>query len=196
MIQGIPSEAGRFHVRIQVSPGGELRHEDYIIRVHSKNLAVSASEVLTNNSVTGDDIEVIRNGERRGATYYNRAPDSAPRVNYYGYNWDEEQSISTILYNPGLPEEWGGWFTSLEIEYRDALGHWKKADLLSVEPGMDFANTQWLKGAYIDHSLKIEPVTTKAIRIIGDAGGIEQDERNGGERRFYSAVSELAVYSD
>ena len=32
-----------------------------------------------------------------------------------------------------------------------------------------------------------------AIRIIGNAGGIEQDERNGGERRFYTAISELEV---
>jgi hypothetical protein len=39
-------------------------------------------------------------------------------------------------------------------------------------------------------------VRTTAIRIVGDAGGIEQDERNGGERRFYTAVSELSVYSD
>jgi hypothetical protein len=61
---------------------------------------------------------------------------------------------------------------------------------------MNFENSQWLKGAYIDHSLTFEPVTTTAIRIVGDAGGIEQDERNGGERRFYSAASELSVYSD
>ncbi len=61
---------------------------------------------------------------------------------------------------------------------------------------MDFENTQWLKGAYIDHSMSIEPVSTTAIRIIGNAGGIEQDERNGGERRYYTAISELAVYTD
>ena len=45
-------------------------------------------------------------------------------------------------------------------------------------------------------SLSIEPVTTTAIRIIGDAGGIDQDARNGGERRYYTAISELAVYTD
>jgi hypothetical protein len=100
------------------------------------------------------------------------------------------------VFNPGLPEEWGGWFTSLEVQYKDADGTWKNADLLSIAPGIDFDNTQWLKGAYIDHSLSIDPVTTKAIRIIGNAGGIEQDARNGGERKFYTAISELAVYAD
>jgi hypothetical protein len=39
-------------------------------------------------------------------------------------------------------------------------------------------------------------VTTTAIRIIGNGGGIEMDERNGGGRSFYSAISELAVYAD
>ena len=61
---------------------------------------------------------------------------------------------------------------------------------------MNFDNSQWLKGAYIDHSLSFEPVMTTGIRIIGHAGGIKQDERNGGELRFYSAISELAVYAD
>ena len=61
---------------------------------------------------------------------------------------------------------------------------------------MNFDPTQWLKGAFIDHSLSIEPVTTRAIRIIGDAGGIERDERNGGGVRYFTAISELAVYAD
>lgn len=61
---------------------------------------------------------------------------------------------------------------------------------------MSFENTQWLKGSYIDHSLTFKPIKTTALRIIGNAGGIEQDDRNGGERRFYTAISELAVYAD
>ncbi len=195
-IVGRPTETGRFDVRLQVGSGSEVRQQDFTIRVYGENLALSASKILNNESSTNDEIEVIRDRERRGATYYNRAPDAQPRVNWYGYSWDEEQTISTIVYNPGLPEEWGGWFTSMEVEYQDSAGQWNKANLLSLQPDLDFENTQWLKGAYIDHSLTIEPVTTNAIRIIGDAGGIEQDERNGGERRFYTAISELAVYAD
>ena len=72
----------------------------------------------------------------------------------------------------------------------------RKARLRSIEPRPDLDNSQWLKGAFIDHVLTIEPVTTRAIRLIGDAGGIEQDERNGGERRFYTAISELSVHAE
>jgi ADP-ribosylglycohydrolase len=206
-VHGTPSEAGQFEVRIQVGTGDEVRQGDFTIRVHGSNLAKSASEILFNglDDVEGildgkiveeAGIEIIRDGDSRGQTYYNRAPDGEPRVNYYGYAWDEEQTISTIVYNPGLPEEWGGWFTSLEVQYRNQQDEWRTAKLLSIEPGLDFENTQWLKGAYIDQSLSIEPVTTKAIRIIGNAGGIEQDARNGGERRYYTAISELSVYAD
>jgi ADP-ribosylglycohydrolase len=195
-IRGTPTHVGRFDFRIRVSSGPESIYQDYTIRVHGENLAKRADHIIHDESPTDDDIEIIRDGKKRGATYYNRAPDSSPRVNYYGYHWKEEQVIDTLVFNPGLPEEWGGWFTSLEVQYKDADGTWKNADLLSIAPGIDFDNTQWLKGAYIDHSLSIDPVTTKAIRIIGNAGGIEQDARNGGERKFYTAISELAVYAD
>jgi hypothetical protein len=206
-MHGTPSETGEFEFQIQVSSGNAVRHGDYTIRVHGENLAMSAQKILFNGLdnigamrdgklVEPAGIEIIRDGDRRGQTYYNRAPDGAPRVNYYGYAWVEPQTVSTIVYNPGLPEEWGGWFTSLEVQYKDEAGAWQNAELLSIEPGLDFDNTQWLKGAYINHSLSIEPVTTTAIRIIGDAGGIDQDARNGGARRYYTAISELAVYAD
>jgi len=195
-IHGTPLEVGQFDVRIQVGANDRLRQGDLSIRVHGENLALSAIEIIHNEAPTDDDIEVIRDGDRRGQTYYNRAPDGTPRVNWYGYAWNEEQSLSTIVYNPGLPEEWGGWFTSLEVQYRDTEGQWQTAKQLSIKPAMNFDDTQWLKGSYIDHSLTFTPVKTTAIRIIGNAGGIEQDERNGGERRFYTAISELAVYSN
>ena len=104
--------------------------------------------------------------------------------------------ISKLVFNPGLPEEFGGWFTSLRVQYQSEYGMWLNAPLHSLRPAMNFENSQWLKGAYIDHSLKIDPITTTAIRIIGNAGGIEQDARNGGGQKFFSAISELAVYGD
>ena len=173
-----------------------MQRQDYRIRVLSRNLAPDAAEILHNPSFTADDIEWIRDGDRRQRTYYNRAPDGQPRRNWYGYRWDEAQTVGTLVYNPGIPEEWGGWFTSLQVEYRDADGAWRRVRGLQIVPPLDFENSQWLKGSWIDYSLSFEPVTTHAIRIIGDAGGIEQDERNGGERRFYTAISELAVYAD
>ena len=207
LITGTPTQTGLYRFEVLVSSGKAERRGDFAIRVHGENLARSATGILYNGidgieavrdgQVIGNpDIEVIRDGDGHGQTYYNRAPDVKPRVNYYGYTWDEPRTVSTLVYNPGMPEEWGGWFTSLEVQYQDEGGEWRTAQLLSIDPGLDFDNSQWLKGAYIDQSLTIDPVTTRAIRIIGDAGGIEQDARNGGEKRHYTAISELAAYAD
>jgi hypothetical protein len=195
-IVGTPTETGKFEFRIRVNRGSETREQAFTLKVHGKNLAQDATGIISNESITADDLELIRDGESRNASYYNRAANGEPRINWYGYTWEKAQLISTLVFNPGLPEEWGGWYTSLEVEFLDPEGEWQPAEQLSIEPPINFDNTQWLKGAYIEHSIRIEPVLTTAIRIIGHAGGIEQDERNGGERRYYTAISELAVYPD
>jgi hypothetical protein len=196
LISGVPASTGSFNIQIEVARGDKLAGQDYAFRVFGDNLAEAAVAILSNDAQAGDKLEVIRDGRARGSTYYNRAPDSEPRVNYYGYAWSEPQTIGTLVYNPGLPEEWGGWFTSLEVEYLDAEGQWQQASLLSIDPRINFDNSQWLKGAYIDHALDIEPVTTTAIRIIGNAGGVEKDARNGGGKSHYTAISELSIYAD
>jgi hypothetical protein len=195
-LQGTPTQPGLFDVEVEVRVGAAVRRQAYTIRVFGENLAPAAAAVLTNDSPTDDDIALIRDGERKLRTYYNRAADAEPRVNWYGYRWESPQRIATVVYNPGLPEEWGGWFTSLTVEYLDETGAWRSVENLSISPALDFDNSQWLKGSWIDHAVTFDAVETTAIRIIGDAGGIEQDERNGGERRYYTAISELAVYSD
>jgi hypothetical protein len=193
-ISGTPSEAGSFVVELTLSKNSEQRSRRYSIRVFDENLARSAQRILVNDHASEDDIEVLRDGQRRGETFYNRADSPHPRINFYGYEWDAARTITTLVFNPGLPEEWGGWFTSLEVEYRDGDGAWRSASIRSIDPAMDLDNSQWLKGAWIDHVIDIEPVRTSAIRIIGDAGGIEQDQRNGGEIRHFTAAAELAVY--
>jgi len=194
-LAGSPRETGLFRFTILVRSGNESREQSYTLRVHGQNLAPSAAEILDNESASMDSIEVIRDGDHHGTTFYNRATDSSQRKNWYGYRWNKAQTIRTLVLNPGLPEEWGGWFTSLSVQYLDENGSWRPVSQFSVQPPLNLDNTQWLKGAYIDHSLSFEPVTTTAIRIYGDAGGIEQDARNGGERRHYTAISELAVYA-
>jgi hypothetical protein len=195
-LKGTPTRAGRYAFQIEGRAGDALRRQDYRMHVHGRNLAPEAAEILHNPSPSTDDIEWIRDGDRKSRSYFNRAPDGQPRRNWYGYRWDDARTVRTLVYNPGIPEEWGGWFTSLQVEYRDGDGAWRQVEGLSIAPALDFDNSQWLKGAWIDYSLHFEPVTTDAIRIVGDAGGIEQDELNGGERRYYTAISELAAYAE
>ncbi len=195
-IRGTATGPGYHEFTLQVDAGGESRRQAYAMRVNGANLARGAQRVLVNDTVAAVDIELIRDGEHRGRTFYNRSPDDQPRTNYYGYAWEEPQFISSLVFNPGLPEEFGGWFTSLDVQYLDDLGAWRPVRNLAIEPGMDFANNQWLKGAFIDHTLAFEPVRTIAIRMIGQAGGVEPDPGYPRARRYYTAISELAVYVD
>ena len=195
-ITGTPVEPGHHAFELAVERKGEVARQGYTIRILGPNLAMTAARILHNDTVAAVDIELIRDGEHRGRTLYNRSPDGMPRVNHYGYAWDEPVAVSALVLNPGLPEEFGGWFTSLDVQYRDDAGAWRAVRELTIEPPMDFDNTQWRKGAYIDHLLQFEPVVTRAIRVIGNAGGVEPDPGYPRPRRHYSAISELAVYGD
>ena len=177
-----------------------LPFNDRYVNVSRHDLPdASIRDIARRTAAVGREVILAGGGERTtndGATFYNRPFDDRPVINFYGYRWAEPQDIRTLVFNPGMPEEWGGWFTTLAVHYDDGYGNWVPAELQAVEPPLNFANDQWLKGAYIDHALRIAPVRTRAVRIIGDAGGIHRDERNGGGREFYTAISELAVYPD
>lgn len=195
-ITGTPSHAGLFEFTISATSGDLSAAHDYVIRVHGKNLAVEAMAILHSSPGRADSLEVLRDGDARGETFYSARDAEERELVYYGYAWDEPQSISTLIFNPGLPQEFGGWFTSLDVEYLDPQGDWRAVDRLNIDPAIDLDNTQWLKGSYIDHSLTFKPVTTRAIRIKGLSGGIAPDGQGPEARRFYTSISELAVYME
>ncbi|MBT8064326.1 MAG: ADP-ribosylglycohydrolase family protein, partial [Gammaproteobacteria bacterium] len=98
--EGTPTAPGSYRFRLEANRDGDIREQDYVIRVLGRNLAQTASGILINASISEDDVELIRDGSRRSATFYNRAPDGEPRQNHYGYRWDEDQTVSTLVYNP------------------------------------------------------------------------------------------------
>jgi hypothetical protein len=66
---------------------------------------------------------------------------------------------------------------------------------LRIDPTPNLENSQWLKASSIDYDLSFDPVTTTAVRMVGDAGGIEPDAANRHVgTRYYTAISELSVY--
>ncbi len=193
-LSGTTLQTGHFSFRVRVEAGGATAEQDYALSVYGENLAQSAATILHGDA--DGDLEVMRDGSRRGATFLSRGSAAAEHVDYYGYSWTTPQTISTLVFNPGMPEEFGGWFTSLRVEYRDGDGKWRTAEELTIEPPINFDNSQWLKGSYIDHVLTIAPVTTTAIRIVGKAGGVQPDAHTGETLRYYTSIAGLAVYAD
>src|SRR5690606_36822240 len=118
-------------------------------------------------------VSVIREGRSRGngSTFYSINGSSQPREDFYGYVWDEPQTVGLIGFHTGSMEENGGWFTSLNVEYRDASGDWQRVEDLTITPGLIPGNRPYTKPHFMEYLLAFEPVTTTAVRIIVDSGG-------------------------
>lgn len=195
-ISGTPTTIGDYPVRIEGALQGQLTNRDYVIRVLGENLAQSATSIIHNEDVATGTLEIIRDGDSRGTTFYSEGNELESQIDFFGYTWGEAITISSLVFNPGLPQEFGGWFTSLDVQYLDTAGEWRSIENLAIEPEINLDNSQWLKGSYIDHTLTFDSVTTAAIRIAGYAGGIEPDSHTGESTRYFLAIAELAVYGE
>ncbi|MBW8189858.1 ADP-ribosylglycohydrolase family protein [Neiella marina] len=203
-ISGMPTQMGEFPITIALvrnptqqqalDQPSERVEQDYFIRVYGTDLAQSASAVLTNKDLTPQQAELLRQPTNAPHTLYNQRNDSLPKIDYYGYRWAQPQTIDTLIFNPGNPQEFGGWLLSLDVQYLDENVQWQTIPSLVMTPPMNFDNSQWLKGSFIEHTIEFSPVTTTAIRIIGYAGGIEPDAFNESPKRYYSAAHQLKVY--
>ncbi len=196
IISGVPTAPGLYRFQLRLSDGNKTVKREYVIHVRTKNLALSAAEVLHNLAGTGPVkslTQMLRDGDTT-STYYSTEGAKVSKQDFYGYRWALPQTISVLRFNPGTPNEFAGWFTALHVQYRDETGDWQDVKKMQITPAMNFDNSQWLKGIGISHTLSFAPVTTTAIRIIGAAGGVERDSFNGGGREFYTSISELSVH--
>ncbi|HEY0893722.1 MAG TPA: hypothetical protein VGE32_11745, partial [Cellvibrio sp.] len=177
--------------KLRLARGQETVEREYVIDVHTRNLASSATEVLHNlaNEKNIKSLTSLLSDGDIETTYYSAENFAESKQDFYGYRWEHAQTMSVLRFNPGTPKEFAGWFTSLQVQYRDDAGDWQNVEQLQIAPAINFDNSQWLKGIGINHTLTFAPVTTKSIRIIGAAGGVERDSFNGGGREFYTAIA-------
>ena len=87
----------------------------------------------------------------------------------------------------------GGWFTSLDVEYLDKNGNWKKASQVKIDPPLPEDKETFIRPNFVEYILTFEPVNTKAIKIVGNAGGIKHWHED--TIYHFSSISELSVYS-
>jgi hypothetical protein len=194
-LTGTPGHAGVSHFIVRVAGDGQVLQVPVEVRVRGANLAAEAIEVLCNPDARDQDLSPLRDGDRRERTYFSIADHSRPKRDWYGYRWREPHRISALRYSVGRRQEWGGWFTSLGVEYLGPGGDWLPVRNLRIDPLPDFANNQWLKASRADYDLSFDAVEAAAIRMIGDAGGIEPDPANRHLGiHYYTAISELGVF--
>lgn len=209
-LSGMATSAGIYQVELQVEQGGQKTSQEFKLVVRGKNLAPTAGEILANlqqtdtdrrdgmwltvaRSLYADNVLVIRDGKRLGdgSTFYNISSEPLKKVDYYGYEWAEPQTIGLLGYHTGSVEENGGWFTSLNVEYRDENNHWQAVPDLRMSPPLMPGKERFNKPNFIEYLLAFDPVQTTAIRIIGDAGGVEHWYS---ELIHFTSITELSVH--
>ena len=211
VFSGIPAETGLFPVTVTLITQKDKVSQQYSLRVRPENLALSADSILANVRATNvqvrdsmwytlgrglyaQDINVIRDGKYRGdgSIFYTILNNfSNPKIDYLGYLWKEKQSIGAIGFHIGAIEENGGWFSSLNVQYLDENGYWKNVDKLSITPNLSDPKDIYKQPHFIEYFISFAPVSTTAIRIIGDAAIVGRRSRVSP----YVSVTELSVYN-
>ena len=213
-LTGVPEIPGKYKITIQLDNGKQYLKKDFELLVRNENLANSAKSVLANvntlnkevldscwttfgNSMYSDTPEIIRDGKLNGAgsVFYSLASKSKiPKVDYYGYAWEEDQEIDMMVFNTGGMEEFGGWFTSLNVQYKNADGKWVNAEQTSIQPGLPATDIVFFQPHFAEYVITFKSVKTKAVRIIGDA--MIQDHWNKYTKNVsgFTSIAELGVY--
>jgi hypothetical protein len=192
-IQGSPVRAGEFSFELAAELEGKHAVVDVECIVFPQNLAASAVEILHNLPVEQGKLEILRDGDPV-ETYLSLSKPHERRLDHYGYRWDEPLEIEAIQFNCGTPNEFYGWFTSFDVQYL-SRDKWVSVDRMHISPELNLENSQWLKPAQMEYTIRFDTVKTTAIRIIGNNGGIEKDPANAHlGLELATAISELKAF--
>jgi hypothetical protein len=213
-LTGIPQEAGKHQVILQLDNGKDKLIREFDLLVRSVNIAPTADTILANvrqlnekvldscwytfgKSMYAKSVDVINDGRTRGegSVFYSLAAKAKiPKVDYYGYGWEIAQKISMIAFHTGCLEEFGGWFTSLNVQYLNGIGQWVPVEKISISPALPGTSIVFFQPHFVEYVISFDPVETKAIRIIGDAMVQGHWHKYTKEVTGFTSITELCVY--
>lgn len=213
-LSGTPTTPGKNTITVQLDNGKKFIKKDFELLVRTKNIAAEATSVLANVSALNEAVidscwitfgksmysktpDVIRDGKLNGtgSVFYSLAAKAKiPKVDYYGYEWREEQAIDMVAFHTGGMEEFGGWFTSLNVQYKNDEGKWVPVEKIAINPSFPKKDIVFFQPHFVEYVITFQPVKTKAIRIIGDA--MIQDHWNKYTKNVsgFTSITELSVY--
>lgn len=210
-IEGKTSQIGDYLLTIGVQREGQRAQRELKLRVTGPNLAHSAIQVLSNvkktntaardslwlsvpYSLYANEVEAIRDGNvnGEGSTYYSIDGTHTPKEDYYGYEWREPVEISSIVFYTGAMEEVAGWFVDIAVEYQDETGDWKRVKQVDTSPSLAEGNMPYNKPHFMTYTFDFPTIITKAIRVIGHAGGGTHWYSE--KPAYFTSIAELEVY--
>lgn len=210
VIAGTPKSAGIAKLSVQVAAKAGQASMPLTLVVRPGNLASSAERVLASTrevtrariekagstvgrSIYAESVEVIRDGRRygEGSAFSTFGERTGPKQDYFGYEWKSPQTIGMLAFTVGVMEERAGWFQNLRVEYRDSRGNWEQVLGTIMSPQVPGGQAPYDKPHFAEYLIAFQPVTSTAIRLVGDA-----PTPSSAERDTFTSISELCAYGE
>jgi AraC-like DNA-binding protein len=107
-------------------------------------------------------------------------------LDWYALTFVQAERVNCVEMTMECPNRDGGWWTSLWVEWWDDERHtWVQANNLTITPPYNFADVPYSRRPYETHVLTFDRVTTRSLRLIGQAGGLAH----------FTSLSYIAVYN-
>jgi len=213
-LTGTTSRTGKYPVTLSLSNGRQTIEKDFTLIVRGRNIAPQADSILANVRRTNkevlykcwitfgkpmyaDGVEVLNDGVRNGAgsVFYTLAAEAnIPKIDYLGYEFAEPHDINMIALDMGCMEEFGGWFSSLSIQYRDEQGRWRDVGEYASTPALPQSDIVFIQPHFVEYLFEFAPVKTTAVRIVADTKVQEHWNKATKHTSSFLSVTELSVY--
>jgi len=213
-LSGTPQKAGYFDLTLQLDNGIDKITRDFRLLVREKNIAPTADTIFANvrqlnesvldscwftfgKSMYAKNVEVINDGilDGPGSVFYSLAAKTKiPKVDYFGYGWDATQKISMLAFHTGCLEEFGGWLTSLNVQYLDEKGKWQPVTQTLIDPPLPATDIVFYQPHFVEYTISFPTIETKAIRIIGDTKIEGHWNKYTKNVSGFTSITELSVY--
>ncbi len=213
-LSGTAARPGKYPVTLSLSNGTQRIEKEFTLVVRGRNIAPQADSVLANvrnvnkehlyncwitfgHPMYADHVGVINDGVRygAGAVFYTLAAEACiPKIDYLGYEFAAPRKIGMVALDMGCMEEFGGWFSSIAVQYRDGQGHWHEVSGCSVSPGLPASDEVFIQPHFVEYLFEFEPVETTAVRIIADTKVQPHWNKATKNTSAFLSVTELSVY--
>lgn len=212
-LTGTATVPGDYDISLTLSNGKESISKDFKLTVRGKNLAHEAAEILSiaketnmevldscwttvSHSFYAKTVDVINDGilEGPGASFYSLTEKSlGPKQDFFGYRWDNPVTTDMLAFHYGCLEEFGGWYSNIRVQVMDADGNWQNIES-SVSPALPENDEVFIQPHCAEFVFRFEPVTTSAIRVIGDDALLVHWNKYTKDVSSFISISELEVY--
>ncbi|MDR2556783.1 MAG: ADP-ribosylglycohydrolase family protein, partial [Bacteroidales bacterium] len=110
------------------------------------------------------------------------------------YEWKEPRRINSIAYFQGCLEEFGGWLTNINIQYKDKNGKWVDVGAYTSTPVLPETDIVFFQPHFVEYVFEFAPIETTAIRMIGDTKVQDHWNKNTKKTSAFTSITELSVY--